>query len=89
MTCFGLSFLLSTLAKVLNNDNMNANRFNLQHYLSLWDRDMLELNIKSCFGILACLKRECQKAREIKTSGNISPPKRSLDMDMYRKEWRL
>jgi hypothetical protein len=32
----------------------------LRHYLDLFDLDMLELNLKTCFSILSFLERKCR-----------------------------
>jgi len=65
------------------------NNFVFDDYFSSLDRDMLELNVKSCFGILSNLEKSQMNANETGFTSMHIPSKQLLDMNMYRKGWRL
>ena len=66
-------------------DEMEASEV-LENYLSSIDRDILELNIKACFGILSQLESKSQKTNN---KNQCMPPKSTLNIDMYREAWKL
>lgn len=64
------------------------NQQRLEHYLDCFDRDMLQLNLKTCFSILSFLESKCMTFTTNGTQIKL-PLHEPVNVEAYKDAWKL